>query len=143
MPTSSLQNADDFALKRASTLPDAQEDVPDDIHRKDGGEEDAEENAEEDDDEEEAPLAKKESKAVSLLRLTVLSVLTMVALAVSLTVFWYTRETERDDFESAVTDHANKVMDAFQFHAQRRVQAVEGFSQDITSHAIHSNSTWP
>lgn len=99
----------------------------------------APEEEEEDDSQEEErqALARKETRTVSCLRLVELFLLVSVALAVSLAVFLYTKQTEENDFEDVVEDHASKVMEAFRDNAQRRVQAVEGFSTDIKSRHLY------
>lgn len=94
-------------------------------------------------DEEKEVLAKKETKAVSCLRLIVIFLLLAVALAVSLFVFFFTKGAEESDFGDAIEDHAKKIIENFQANAQSRVQVIEGFSQDITSHALYTNKTWP
>ena len=40
-------------------------------------------------------------------------------------------------------DQAQKVVDTFTFTAQRRLQALQGFATQITSHALHSGETFP
>ena len=97
----------------------------------------------EDDDDKDVVLAKRETRAVFYLRLLVLLLLLVVALVVSLFVFYYTKTSQESDFEDAIADHANKIIDSFQSNAEQRIRAVEGFSTDITSHALHDNLTWP
>ena len=93
--------------------------------------------------EEDLQLAKGETRAVNTLRLLVFLVLVAVAALVSLSVFLFTRGTEKDTFETRFTDQAGKVVDAFQANADRRLGALQGFSQQMTSHAVSANETFP
>lgn len=40
-------------------------------------------------------------------------------------------------------DQGTKVVDTFSQNAERRLEALQAFSQQITSYALYSNSTWP
>jgi hypothetical protein len=103
--------------------------------------------AEEDDSEEMRPanieIASKQNKAVQGVRYVVAVVLLLAASVVSLSVFYYTRSEEIDTFEKHFVDQGTKVVDTFSLNAERRLEALQAFSQQITSYALHSNSTWP
>ena len=88
-------------------------------------------------------LAKQETRAVNTLRLLVLLVLVTVATTVSLAVFFYTRDSEQETFETRFADQAQKVIDAFQTNADRRLAALQAFSQQVTSHAVSQGETFP
>ena len=85
----------------------------------------------------------KRNQVVARVRLVVFLVLLAVAAAVSFSVYHYTKNQEFDAFENHFDDQATKVVQAFKFNAERRLEALEAFSTQITSHAISSNSTFP
>jgi len=85
----------------------------------------------------------KRNQVVARVRLVVFLVLLGVAVAVSFSVYHYTKTQELDAFENHFDDQATKVVQAFKFNAERRLEALEAFSTQITSHAISSNSTFP
>ena len=93
--------------------------------------------------EEEQALASTETKAVNRLRLAVFFVLVSTATVVCILAYKFTSNNEENDFVTAFTEQANRVVDGFQINAKRRVAAIEAFATSITSHAIFSNSTWP
>jgi hypothetical protein len=103
--------------------------------------------AEEDDSEERGPakieIASKQNKAVRRVRYAVALVLLLAAAVVSLSVFYYTRSEEITTFDQHFMDQGTKVVDTFSQNAERRLEALQAFSQQITSYALHSNSTWP
>jgi len=85
----------------------------------------------------------KRNQVVARVRLVVFLVLLAVAVAVSFSVYHYTKNQELDAFENHFNDQATKVVQAFKFNAERRMEALEAFSTQITSYAISSNSTFP
>ena len=58
---------------------------------------------------EELAIAEKETKVVSVFRIVLMAMLVVVAIAVSLTAFFITRQSEQDDFEKTFASHASKV----------------------------------
>jgi len=106
---------------------------------------DSEEIAEDNDNgqHEELRLAHKENKAVKTLRLIVFFVLFCTAIAVSLSVFFYSRKQELDSFEYGFTEHAGKIIDAFQANSERRLSALRALSQQFTTHALAAGETFP
>ena len=88
-------------------------------------------------------LGRRETKAISYLRLIVMFVLVAVAASVSGTVYHYAKTSELERFQSSFTDDSTKVIDAFRTNAERRLAAIDSLSMAYTSYAIDSDSTWP
>ena len=88
-------------------------------------------------------LAKKETRAVMWMRLGLTVILIAAALVVSLSVFFYSRNTETKTFESAVADSSIKIIESFQSVAEQRLGAMASMAVMITSHALSTNGTWP
>jgi class 3 adenylate cyclase len=88
-------------------------------------------------------IGNKETKQVSYIRAVVLAVLVAVATSVSAVVFLYSRDVEQDAFETHFSDLANKITSGFIYGAERRIEAINSFANQITSYAIAQNSEWP
>ncbi|CAB9521492.1 Receptor-type guanylate cyclase gcy [Seminavis robusta] len=88
-------------------------------------------------------LATKETRNVLILRIAVSFVLLCGALGISLTVFRYSRENEKQAFEQAFADSSRKLVDHFLLNAKRRVDAINNLATAITSHALSSPDRWP
>jgi len=88
-------------------------------------------------------LAQRENRAVQTLRLIAFLVLLCIAVAVSLSVFFYCQHQEDDSFDLGFTEHAGKIIDAFQANSERRLSALQAFSQQFTSHVLATSETFP
>lgn len=88
-------------------------------------------------------LGKDETKAVRNFRILFLASLIGVAVLSSVLVFVYTRNTEKQEFETTYKGHGRKVLEAFQEDSYRKMQALESLSSTITSYALDHNLTWP
>lgn len=88
-------------------------------------------------------IAKRETRAVGHLRAGLLFALISATLAVSLAVFYYTRNRQEQDFEDAFADNSLKIVESFQTVGERRLSAIASFGTTITSYAIGTNATWP
>ena len=88
-------------------------------------------------------LAKNETKAIRRLRVVVLLVLLAVATIVCFFSYRFVSSNQNEEFVNAFTEQATQVLQQFQINAQRRVGAIENLASSITSHARHTNSTWP
>ena len=95
------------------------------------------------DEPQDVQLAEKENTAVRNLRLVVFLVLIVVAVAVSASVYLYSKTLETETFEKSFGEQAAKVVDAFQANAERRLAAMEAFADQITSHSLSTNETFP
>jgi class 3 adenylate cyclase len=88
-------------------------------------------------------IANKETKHVAYIRAIVLAVLVGVTTSVSTVVFLYSRDAEQDAFENQFADLANKITSGFIYGAERRIEAINSLSNEITSYALAKNSEWP
>lgn len=88
-------------------------------------------------------LAKKETRAVMWMRLGLSAILIAAALVVSMSVFFYSRNIEKQSFESAVMDSSIKIIESFQLAAELRLGAMANMAVMITSHALSTSATWP
>ncbi|CAB9501058.1 Receptor-type guanylate cyclase gcy [Seminavis robusta] len=93
--------------------------------------------------EETVEIAHDETKVVTGLRVVLMIVLVAVAIAVCLTAYFTTREAEVNDFESAFENYANKIIDSFQTESGKKTSAITSMAIALTSHAQHSNESWP
>jgi hypothetical protein len=88
-------------------------------------------------------LAQNESKAVSRLRIAVVSVLIASTVAVSVIAFTYLKRNEAKNFEDSYYDQANVVLEAVRIKSNRRIGTVRSFAEALTSHAVSNGQTWP
>jgi signal transduction histidine kinase/CheY-like chemotaxis protein len=84
-----------------------------------------------------------ESKAVFWLKLTVLAVLMASALSVALTVYFYTSNSETDQFEEDFHDSVDKVFDSYMRQIDRTLGIADSFVLSLVSYATHANQKWP
>ncbi len=88
--------------------------------------------------------AKTENNAVWWLRGFVVLLLTCVALAVCLSVYYVGTASEKDDFEQDFGDLGDKLVESFGLTIRQRFGIVENFALDLTSFANNdANSSWP
>ena len=88
-------------------------------------------------------IAKRETKAVSWLRIMVFLVLIGTAAAVAWVGFLYLSRSETANFDTSFYDCAARVIEAFRINSERHIQTIETFATTIMSHALYYNSTWP
>jgi hypothetical protein len=93
--------------------------------------------------EEQEEIAKSETKAVFWLRLAVMLVLTLSALSVALTVYFYTSGSEQDEFETQFTSDSVKVLESVGLTLDTTFGAADAFVLKLVAYARYSNSTWP
>lgn len=88
-------------------------------------------------------LAKNETRAVNCVR--AIMVLLLIGVAVTSSYFAYdiATESEQEIFETTFFDQATKVTEAFAANADRRMSALESFSQMMTTHAASTGQTFP
>ena len=84
---------------------------------------------------EQVVIAKTESKHVCYLKSLLVSVLVLVAAGVSISVYSFAKESEKNDFETQYFDHAHKVTSSFQANARMRLRAIESFAVAISNAA--------
>ena len=91
----------------------------------------------------EVKIATKESTAVAWLRGGLLIALVCATLLVSLSIYYYTKGSEEQDFEDAFNDNSLKLVGSFQEAAKSTMTAIASFGTSVTSYALATNSTWP
>ena len=84
-------------------------------------------------------LADAETRAVSWLRATVLTILTVATVCVSGTVYSHTSKAQNHAFHAAYTDAASQVTDEFRIGWE----PLEALGVDFLSYAKYSGSAWP
>jgi hypothetical protein len=88
-------------------------------------------------------VARRERRYIFYLRVLVAFVLVVVAVCVSLAVFFYSRNKEQDDFERQFAHQAIKLLDSWKENAKRRVGAIEAVALAFTSHALSTHDRFP
>jgi signal transduction histidine kinase/CheY-like chemotaxis protein len=84
-----------------------------------------------------------ESKAVFWLKLTVLTVLVASALSVALTVYFYTSNSETEQFEEHFQDNVDKVFDSNLRQIDRTLGIADSFVLGLVSYATYTDQKWP
>jgi hypothetical protein len=88
--------------------------------------------------------AKKENSAVWWLRGFVFLLLTCVALAVCLSVYYVGTASEEDDFEQDFGDLGDKLVESFGLTIRQRFGIVKNFALGLTSFVNNdANNSWP
>ncbi|CAB9506880.1 Receptor-type guanylate cyclase gcy [Seminavis robusta] len=88
-------------------------------------------------------LAKKEDKAVWVLRLVVFFLLASVALAVCLLVYFSTKSSLQDDFETDFHKLADKLVRGFETSVHQQFAIIGNLATDITAYAKNQNKSFP
>jgi hypothetical protein len=88
-------------------------------------------------------LARKETKAVNVLRVLVLVLLLVTATLTSVGVYLYTSNEEKDNFEVAYQANAERVIESFHDAVVRRLGAINSMATGITSYALDAKQTFP
>ena len=95
-------------------------------------------------EDEKLQLATNESKAVWMLRIVMGGILVSVAVAVCLSVYFLTKDSETKDFEEGFNVIGGKLVSSFESTVIQRVAVIEAFSTELTSAVNHDpNATWP
>jgi hypothetical protein len=94
-------------------------------------------------DAEKDQLAQKETRDVFLLRVLVVVVLLNAAIAVSIVVFFITRNAEVDEFETQYTALADTVLRAFEDIVTQKMGAISSVGVAAIAHGVDSNLQWP
>lgn len=84
-----------------------------------------------------------ESKIVGRLRITVVTILTAMALVTSFLAFGYARREEKRNFEDNFKSMAEKLARGFESAAKQHLSMLEGFAIDVTAYASNTKSEWP
>jgi hypothetical protein len=91
----------------------------------------------------ESAFADRESKVVSLLRLTVLSVLVASAVCTAVAVFFYTRNSEMKAFRTSFADDSQNIVEAIGAALYLSLGTMDSYITTIVSVARATNQTWP
>lgn len=90
-----------------------------------------------------ASLAFKENRAVSVLRIVVLSLLCVAGVAFSGGAYLSTSLGQRNSFLNSFEGYAADLIDSFHKAVETKMEAVDSLSVAITAHALGTNSTFP
>jgi hypothetical protein len=88
-------------------------------------------------------LARRETKAVNVLRVLVLVVLFVTAALASAGVYIYLSNEETNNFEKGYQASAQRIVESFHDAVERRLGAVNSMATSITSHALDAKETFP
>jgi hypothetical protein len=88
-------------------------------------------------------LARKETKAVNVLRVIVLVLLLVTATLTSVGVYLYTSNEEKHNFEVEYQANAERIIESFHDAVARRLGAINSMATAITSYALDTNQTFP
>jgi hypothetical protein len=88
-------------------------------------------------------LARKETKAVNVLRVLVLVLLLVTATLTSVGVYLHTSNAEKQNFEVDYQANAERIIESFHDAVVRRLGAINSMATAITSHVLDTNQTFP
>jgi hypothetical protein len=87
--------------------------------------------------------ARKETEQICWLRGIVMVVLLLATFMVSVVIFYSTRKSELEQFETQFGDHADKILDSFQTRLQEGIGAIDNLAVAFTSGGKSSTFQWP
>ncbi len=88
-------------------------------------------------------LAANETRAIFCLRLVVLLTLTILGITFALALFQYTNAMKGQEFEEQFGFYRDQVFEKFNRQLERKLNAMDTLSSEITSHALSSGSEFP
>jgi hypothetical protein len=88
-------------------------------------------------------LARRETKAVNLLRTLVLVLLLATTTLTSVRVYLYTSHEEKQDFEVGYQVNAERIIESFHDAVMLRLRAINSMATAITSHALDTKQAFP
>jgi hypothetical protein len=88
-------------------------------------------------------LARRETKAVNVLRALVLVSLFVTATITSVGVYLYTSNDETQKFEVAYQANAQRIVESFHDAVERRLGAINSMATAITSYSLDTKQTFP
>jgi hypothetical protein len=88
-------------------------------------------------------LARKETKAVNVLRVLILVLLLVTSTLTSVGVYLYTSNVEKQHFEEEHHANAERIIESFHNAVVRRLGAMNSMATAITSHALDTNQSFP
>lgn len=94
-------------------------------------------------EEERKILAEKERRAVTSLRIAVFVVLTSVAILVSVGVYFFMTDFQKNEFELQAVGYSERIVDAFQSSVESKLGSMETLAAALTSHSLSSGNKFP
>mmetsp|Transcript_14767 Transcript_14767/g.26491 ORF Transcript_14767/g.26491 Transcript_14767/m.26491 type:complete len:1228 (+) Transcript_14767:159-3842(+) len=88
-------------------------------------------------------LAKKETENVNRLRFIVLAILTMVAVGVSVLVYFITKQTGEEEMESQFFSVSSRLVDAFVAIRTERIATLASLAIAAIAHGVDHSRDWP
>jgi hypothetical protein len=88
-------------------------------------------------------VARRETKAVNVLRALLLVLLLVTATLASMGVYFYTSNDEKQDFEANYKANAHRIIGSFHDAVERRLGATNSMATAITSYALDTKQTFP
>ena len=95
------------------------------------------------DDDDDVSIAKRENQAVMIWKLVVLSVLVLITVGVSITVFVYVDSKEQQAFESNYEDDVEKIFTDVGVNLGHRFTQLDAIALGAASYANATNARWP
>ena len=95
------------------------------------------------DDDDDVSIAKRENQAVMIWKLVVLSVLVLITVGVSITVFVYVDSKEQQAFESNYEDDVEKIFADVGVNLGHRFTQLDAIALGAASYANSTNARWP
>jgi hypothetical protein len=92
---------------------------------------------------EEVVIAQMEDNAVSRLRAAVIFVLLVATIGVSILVYFYVSNDEKQAFEEQFHDDSLKTLDSIGTTLDQTLGAIDAFAVNLVSYARAKNQTWP
>ena len=96
-----------------------------------------------DDAPKEKPLAKRETRKVTLWKLTVLSVLLISAFVTAAATYIFINNSANAEFEKIFKSSGGKVLEAVGKSLEQTLKSLDSFAVAAVSHAHNTNQTWP
>ena len=92
---------------------------------------------------ERSTLGAKETRVIFCLRLVVLLTLVMIGVSFALALFYHTNAAQEQEFEDQFGFYRDQVFEKFNRNLERKLNAMDSLSTDITSYAKASGSEFP
>ena len=92
---------------------------------------------------ERSTLAAHETRAIFCLRLVVLLTLMVIGVSFALALFYHTKAAQEHEFEEQFGFYRDQVFEKFNRNIERKLNALDSLSTDMTSYAKSSGSEFP
>ena len=91
----------------------------------------------------ENPLAKRETRAVTRLKVIVMMVLLLCAVGTATLTYFYIHNSENAQFQQGYENSAHKLLEAIRKSLLRTLESLDNLAVATVSHARSTNQTWP